>query len=132
MKQSLLLTALSLLSFQTFALPDYDPFADATGSGGTAYTVGANLVGQTAADGQSWYQAGPASTTQPKIAAGNLTYAGLPASQGNSVSFGGNGESARVNLSSIIGSGTLYYSFLMKVTSVSGLKLLGRVLGRLQ
>jgi hypothetical protein len=125
MKTSLALTLVSMFTASVYALPDYDPFADATGSGGTDYAVGANLVGQKNAQGQTWLQAGPTSTTTPKIAAGNLTYLGLPPSQGNSVSFGGSGESARLNTSSVVGSGTIYYSFILDVTSIAGLSTSG-------
>src|ERR1035437_6208318 len=117
MKTSLALIAAGMFTASVYALPDYDPFADATGSGGTAYIVGDPLIGQQDALGQIWVQAGPVNATQPKIVAGNLTYSGLPASQGNSVSFGGTGESARLNLSSTAASGTLYYSFIMNVSS---------------
>ena len=121
MKTSLALTLVGMFTASVYALPDYEPFADATGSGGTSYTVGQTLVGQTDAGGQSWYRAGPISTTTPTIVSGNLTYSGLPASQGNSVSFGLNGESARLNLSSAVTSGTIYYSFLMNVSSIANL-----------
>src|ERR1035437_1235814 len=121
MKTSLALIAAGMFTASVYALPDYDPFADATGSGGTAYIVGDPLIGQQDALGQIWVQAGPVNATQPKIVAGNLTYSGLPASQGNSVSFGGTGESARLPLSSAVTSGTIYYSFLMDVTSLGSL-----------
>ncbi len=125
MKRLLTFIAVGTFSTSVFAFPDYDPFADATGSGGTSYAVGANLVGQTDAQGQTWFQAGPASATTPKITAGNLTYAGLPVSQGNSVSFGGNGQSARLNTSSVVGTGTIYYSFILDVTGITGLSTSG-------
>jgi PEP-CTERM motif len=121
MKTSLALIAAGMFTASLYALPDYDPFADATGSGGTSYAVGANLVGQVNAQGRTWYQAGPANAIQPHIVAGNLSYTGLPASQGNSVSFGLSGESARLNLSSPVTSGTIYYSFLMNVSSIANL-----------
>ena len=119
------MTLAGMLSVSVYAFPDYEPFADATGSGGTSYTVGDSLIGQINAQGQTWYQAGPVNATHPTIAAGNLTYAGLPASQGNSVSFGGTGESARLNTSSIVGSGTIYFSFILDVTSIAGLSTSG-------
>ena len=124
-KTFVLIAAGALFATAVYALPDYDPFADATGSGGTSYTVGANLIGQKNALGQTWYQAGPTATgtmTISKIVAGNLSYGGLAASQGNSVNFGGLGESARLNLNSdgsSITSGTLYYSFILQISSVS-------------
>ncbi len=117
MKKSVILLAAGMASASLYALPDYEPFADATGNGGPSYAVGANLIGQTDALGQTWYIASPTSATQPKIVAGNLSYTGLPTSQGNSVSFGGSGESARLNLSSVVGSGTLYYSCIINISS---------------
>ena len=101
-----------------FALPDYEPFADASGSGGTTYTPGANLVGQTDAQANSWFQAGSANPTFT-IASGNLSYTGLPPSTGNSVSLGTqNNIAARFAMGSAINSGSLYYSFLLKVTDI--------------
>jgi len=125
MKTSFALIALGMVTASAYALPDYDPFADATASGGTSYAVGSALVGQTNAQGQAWYQAGPVSSTQPTIVAGNLTYANLPPSQGNSVGFGGNGESARLDLSSAVTGGSIYYSFLMNVSSLGTLPTTG-------
>ena len=110
-------------------MPDYEPFADSTGSGGTSYTTGANLAGQTDASGQSWFQAGPTSATQPTIAAGDLSVAGLYSTGGGqSAAFGGNGQSARLNLSVLPGgifSGTVYYSFAAKLTDLTGLNTSG-------
>jgi hypothetical protein len=126
MKKPFLLAALGLLSYQAYALPDYDPIANATGSGGTSYAPGANLAGQTDAQGQSWYQTAT-SGTQPTISATTLTYTGgdatLVNSGGGSIKYGPPGSGAsvdRLNLSSIVYSGTLYYSFLIDVTSTSG------------
>lgn len=101
-----------------------DPFADATANGGTAYAPGAALIGQTNAEGCAWYQAGPNSADQPLIQSGSLQITGLAASEGNSVSFGGNGTSARFDLftnSSGITSGTVYYSFALKLADISGM-----------
>jgi hypothetical protein len=122
MKTSLALLAVGMFTASVYALPDYEPFADATGSGGTAYTVGGALVGQTTAQGQSWSQAGPSSATTPTIASGDLTISGLYSAGGNgSAQFGLNGESARFNMSSVPGSGTVYYSFALKLTDISTL-----------
>ena len=94
----------------------YDPFAPAI----TSYALNANLVGQTNATGQYWVQAGPAGV-QPTITSNNLAYAGLAASTGNSVKFGGNGMSARFNFGATLTSGTVYFSFLAKLTDISTL-----------
>ena len=109
-----------------FALPDYEPFADATASAGTAYLVNDPLIGQKDAQGQSWAQAGPNQPSpQPTISAGNLSVSGLADPQGNSVSFGGNGTSARFGLGSSITSGTIYYSFAFKLTDITALSTSG-------
>jgi len=113
-----------LLSSSVFALPDYDPFADATANlNGTSYALGANLTGQTNAQGLAWFAAGSAAGT-PVIAAGNLSIDGLMPSSGNMISYGPppvSGTSARLHLGGPITSGTLYYSFALQVTSISAL-----------
>ncbi len=129
MNKLLILACACFAAESVLALPDYEPFADATGSGGTSYTVGANLIGQTNAAGQAWYQAGPASATQPTIASGDLTISGLASSGGGrSAAFGGNGESARFDLSVGSGgitSGTVYFSFALQMTSLASLNTAG-------
>ena len=94
-----------------------EPFAPAV----TSYAPGANLIGQTNASGGWWTQAGPTPVTQPTIASGSLTVAGLLPPTGNSVQFGGNGTSARLNLGTNVSAGTLYYSFAFKLTDITGL-----------
>jgi hypothetical protein len=126
MKKLIILSAFCLTGISAFALPDYDPFADATGSGGTSYTVGANLIGQKDAQGNSWVLAGSTSTTiQPTIAAGNLNISGLAASSGNSVAFGGNGNTARLALGSTTSAGTIYYSLAVQLTGIASLNTSG-------
>ncbi|MGH8023018.1 MAG: hypothetical protein ACRED1_05530 [Limisphaerales bacterium] len=101
-----------------------EPFAPASTNGGTAYAPGAALIGQTNAQGLAWFQAGPSTANQPLIQSGSLQVAGLAAASGNSVSFGGNGTSARFDLftnSSSITTGTLYYSFALKLTDIGGM-----------
>lgn len=129
-KTSLLLTSIiCFISASALALPDYEPFADSTGSGGTSYSTGANLIGQVNAAGQTWFQAGPGGNPQPTIAAGDLTVPGLfSAGGGQSAAFGTNGTSARLNLS--VGAGgimanTVYYSFAMKLTDLANLNTAG-------
>jgi len=91
--------------------------------------VGANLIGQTSAAGATWFQAGPGSGSQPTIAAGDLTISGLySAGGGRSAAFGGNGTSARQNLSVGAGgitSGTVYFSFAMQLTDLTALNTSG-------
>jgi hypothetical protein len=109
---------LSFASLSLHALPAYEPFADATGSGGTSYTAGAALVGQTDAQGNSWFQAGstlPTSTIQ----SGSLTVPGLGTSGGNSVLVVPQANVAsRFAFGATINSGSVYYSFAMKVPSI--------------
>ena len=118
-----LVLLLACLAYQAFAVPSYDPFADASGSGGTSYAVGSTLVGQyNSFLFGPWYVRGTnAGLTQPVIIAGNLSYPGLPASTGNSVSFvPANAANACIDLNVPIGhSETVYYSFLLKITDLS-------------
>jgi hypothetical protein len=118
MKKASAVVAVGLLSFSLYGLPGYDPFADATGSGGTSYGIGANLVGQTNAQLFGWYQAGsaiPSSTIQ----GGNLTIGGLMPPSGNSVSLVPQANVAsRFAFGSTINSGSLYYSFALHVGDI--------------
>jgi len=113
---------LSVQFTQTNAAPAaFEPFANATASGGTSYAAGANLVNQTNAAGLCWFQAGPLTGAPLAIASGSLRYPGLAAAQGNKVSFGGSGQGARLTLPNPVTSGTMYYSFLLNVTNTSSL-----------
>jgi hypothetical protein len=115
--------ALSSNAFLSVRVPDptaFDPFAPAT----TTYAPGANLVGQTNANGQYWTQAGPAGT-QPTIQAGSLSTGGLDGPTGNSVKFGGNGMSARFILGTNVTTGSWYYSLLVRLTDISTLNASG-------
>ena len=112
-------TVISSNAFLDVRVPDpfdFEPFAP----GGTTYSPGANLIGQTNGAGQRWTQAGPAGV-QPLIQSGNLSIGGLQGPSGNSVKFGGNGMSARFNLGTNATSGTWYYSLLVKLTDISTL-----------
>jgi len=114
----------------TIAIPPpiaFDPFANATASGGTSYSAGADLIGQTNAQGEMWFQAGAAGalTNQPIIQSGDLDIPGLAYPSGNSVRFGGGGGmAARFQIytnASAITSGTVYFSLAMKLTNITGL-----------
>ncbi len=134
MNKFLVLACACLAAESVFALPDYEPFSDSTGSGGTSYAVGANLIGQVNASGSNWFQAGPTTAIQPTIAAGDLNIAGLyTAGGGRSAQFGGGpGTSARLNLSvpaAGIQSGTVYFSFALKLTDITGLDSSGQFFG---
>lgn len=126
--------ASSLYAQPTVGYPDFEPFASATGMGvgtGTAYAVGANLAGQTNAQGLGWYAAGSAAG-QPVIASGTLTIPGLLPNPGNSVSYGptasGAGTSARMDVGTNTGkffpstvAGPVYYSMAFKLTALASL-----------
>lgn len=126
MKTFAALVALGLSSACVMALPDYEPFADATGSGGTAYTVGSTLIGQKGASGYTWMNAQTAYTgsVTPTITAGNLSISGLAPAQGNSVQLGGVGNVARLGFmqaGSPITSGTVFYSFALQIRDLTGI-----------
>jgi hypothetical protein len=131
MNKFLLLACACLAAESALALPDYEPFSDSTGSGGTSYSVGANLIGQVNSSGSNWFQAGPGTGPQPTIAAGDLNIAGLyTTGGGRSMQFGGGpGTSARLNLSVSAGgiqSGTVYFSFALKLSDITGLDSAGQ------
>jgi hypothetical protein len=118
----------ALLQVQVPPALAVEPFASATGSGGTAYAVGANLIGQTNAQGWVWYAAGTG-TGQPVISAGNLAIAGLAAASGNSVNYGSAaGPTARfafLPTGSPINSGSLYYSMAFRINNLGSLPTTG-------
>ena len=121
-------TTLSSNAVLSVRVPDpliYESFANAAGSGGTAYTPGANLTAQTNAQRFPWYAAGSSdSGPQPVIAAGSLSIPGLAASAGNSITYGSTspaGAAARLGLGASYTSGTLYYSFAFRLTDLAGM-----------
>src|ERR1035437_2590668 len=95
MKKLIILLSGCLLGVPVFAQlsagnPEYDPFSNATNSGGTSYKVGGYLAGQTSASyaaynslGTNWWEYGPSitggkiATNQPTIVSGDLSYDGL-------------------------------------------------------
>ena len=125
MKKILLLLSLTIALDRASAFPFFDPFADRSGAGGSTYTVGSNLAGQTNGLGDVWNSIGDSFPgTHPLIAAGNLSYPNLPASSGNSVSFFPSTtgqQSARLNFNFAIPASTTraYYSFKLKLTDIS-------------
>jgi hypothetical protein len=123
MKRTLLFASLTLFSNAVcVAFPLFEPFADATGIGGTSYTVGANVPGQNdGVLGAAWSAAGPAGVNNT-IASGNLSIGGLYAATGGSMQFGvSTGPSARLNLGTTITAGSVFYSFGFKVTDLGSL-----------
>src|SRR5439155_9068016 len=95
-----------------YALPFHDPFD---------YAAGANLGGQTSPDFLSWVDVGTG-TAGPYITlqSGNLDIPNLAPSSGNSILFGGLGKSARLSFTTPFTTGTVYYSFALKVSDLTG------------
>jgi hypothetical protein len=124
------LSSNAVLQVQIPAPLAVEPFAPATASGGSAYVIGANLIGQTNAQGWPWFAAGSGSG-QPVIATGNLTVSGLVSASGNSVSYGAAaGTTARLQFvpaGSPINSGTLYYSLAFRIDTMGSLSSTGAI-----
>ena len=97
-----------------FPMPYCEPFN---------YPVGSNLGGQINPSFLTWDDVGT-DTAGPYVStiAGSLNVPGLPAPVGNSIQFGGLGKSARFSFppSSVVTDGTLYYSFVLKITDSTG------------
>lgn len=93
----------SAFSFAQATLPVYEGFN---------YAVGSNLGGQ----GQ-WVNLNTGD--EVVVAANSLTYTGLAASTGNSVTFGGAGIDPQLPFTPQT-SGVVYASYLLKVTDISG------------
>src|SRR5436190_1405587 len=124
MKQVLFLLPLFLSFARAPAAACFDPFADATANSGTTYTVGGFLFWQINSLGTTWFPLtntpAPPATGFPVIAAGNLSYPGLPASTGNSVLIPpATGVMGRLTLNFATTSGAVYFSFLLKVFDLS-------------
>lgn len=104
-------TTMATQAFPLYEAFDYDPGAST------------NLIGNISPDSIQWYQAGPNSglNNQPWVDTGNLEYPGRAPSRGNRVRLGGNGTSARFSFKDIDAAitGTLYYSFIMRLNDVS-------------
>jgi hypothetical protein len=73
---------------------------------------------------QPWYSsaASPvtATTDRVQVSAGSLSASGMPASVGNSATFGGAGRTDRIYLGTNRNSGSVYYSLTMTVTDLTG------------
>jgi hypothetical protein len=93
-----------VLGWGQVTLPHHDPIN---------YTVGQGLQTQT---GWTTLNSGDALL----ISSGNLTYTGLGASSGNKVTFDGTGIDA-AKLFTQQTSGTVYYSFLLNISSLGSL-----------
>jgi len=125
-----------------WALPTFEPFANATANGGTAYANGAPLAHQTDATGEIWAQWNGGNMAYTVICTNTgLSYGGFPAgfpspSTTNAVYLpgqvnlagGAGGLSAALTFSKAIGADTnnfttnaIYASFLMKVPNLGNL-----------
>ena len=98
----------SVSSWAQVSLPHLDPLN---------YTVGKSLSSQA-----SWTKINTGDSLL--MTAGNLTYTGLPTSTGNKVTFDGAGVDAAKSFTQQT-SGTVYYSFLLNVTSLGSLNTTG-------
>lgn len=123
MKKTLLLLGLFGYIHDALALPSFDSFANATATGGTSYTVGSALTNQfNPTLFSAWYPRGTNfGSTQPLVVSGSLSYPGLPASTGNSVSFVPvSGQNTCLDLNLASGQpNTVYASFLLKITDLT-------------
>lgn len=123
MKKYLLCFLMFICALSALALPSIDPFADATASGGSSYTPGANLWGQTNANLERWYGIGTTNAGAPVVInSGSLPMpAGLPASTGNSVKLGNQvGPGGRFNIGAHT-SGIVFYSLAVRIDDMGTL-----------
>ena len=126
MKKILPLALLCASSIGAFALPSFEPFADATGTGGTSYANAAPLAGQINAYGEKWYGI---ATGQPgaSVVLTNVSLAvsnGMPASSGSAVVLVNQlGPGARFNVgtNSTASPMTLFYSAFIQVNDATSL-----------
>ncbi len=101
------LAVFALLSPAAWAqatFPHYDGFD---------YTAGQNLGAQT-----GWVALNSGDTLF--VTAGSLSYPGFAASSGNKIAFDGAGQEGTTEFT-LTSSGTVYYSYLLRVTGVGGL-----------
>lgn len=102
----------------------FDPFGDATASGGTSYAIGSALANQKNNPANIW---NPVNTTSgspqaPTIFGTNLSYPDMPQSSGNCVLFvpaTGIGQGCRLNFNATIPTNAAYFSYLLKITDLS-------------
>jgi hypothetical protein len=80
------------------------------------YNVGEGLTGKSPGTGLLWNTNGSGDDTT--VVSGNLSYTGLANPTGNSITNGGSGAAERLALGQQINSGSLYYSFLMRVDAL--------------
>lgn len=98
-----------------YKFPYYDPFN---------YTAGTVLAGQSNSIGIKWDEVGTGTAGNSiQVSSGNLTNSSLVPPIGNSLRFGGSGKSVRFSFPSGTSqtSGTMYYTYLLKITDLTGL-----------
>ena len=100
-----LFALLSMSGWAQVTLPHYDGFN---------YTAGSMLGGQ-----GGWLGINSGDTVW--VAAGSLSYTGFPASIGNKITFNGLGQE-QTKLFTTVSTGTFYFSYLLRVTSLAGIK----------
>ena len=84
--------------------------------------VGANLTGLSPDGTRTWGAAGPTSSPDHiTVGSGSLTIDGLATSIGNSATYGGLGFTGRISAGSVLNTGTVYYSFALRVTEIGSL-----------
>ncbi len=108
----------------------YDPFDYPAGDRLGGGSLDNSLLGKTAPTGQRWIVRSPVGVTgytaanDTQVTAGNLSYAGLATSTGNSVRYGSsitNGDGLYTNaiaLPNAINSGSVYYSMIVRFNGV--------------
>lgn len=132
--KKLLALMLCALSFNAFAQTNYffEPFANATATGGSAYNVGDPLGGQSNGVNFAWAPIGTNYPAENAVVITNFTLpmpAGLPASTGNAVLIQSltNGPGGRLNMGTnySTNAATLFYSVVFQVLDVSTLNAAG-------
>src|SRR6478672_6553330 len=108
MRKVLLMAVVIWAATAAFSFSTYEPFADASGQGGTKYEAGSLVYHQTNAQRLAWQQVGSGGA-QLTISSENLTVSGLAASSGGSLAIGNRGTSARLPLVGPIIQGTAYF-----------------------
>jgi hypothetical protein len=123
MKKVIILLSACVCLTPVFALPTFEPFVNATASGGTAYANGAPLCHQTNSMGEGWAQWNGGTTTS-WVSCSNAAY--LPGQADNS--GGVSGLSAALNLSRSIRTDTnnlttnkIFASFYIQVPNLGNL-----------
>ena len=98
--------AILLMASSVLALPlVYEPFD---------YPAGQLLTGRTNAAGQGWINGG-SGVDDATIVPGNLAIPGLATPAGNCLTNGGTGPGNRILFNTTLNSGTVYYSFALRV-----------------